>query len=147
MKKLFSLTFLSFLVFNGYSQMEVKENVKKDSVVWSPWGTPIPKLKHYYNVEDDYYMFFYQNPKYQHITDIESIYIGDKEETLKFFRFLMDMKRTNKKYDMKLGYNNYEVEDVPFGNSTRIRIYDKKDRVFCYMNYTWIKKIIKVLTM
>ena len=117
----------------------------RDSLVWRPFGLTKPELRHYYGGEDEHYMYYYQNPEYQYITDLEYISPGNKEQTLEFFKFLLDMKGTGKKYDTRVGTKDFQIEDVVFAGKNIVRLYDRKESCFCYINYKWISKIIKIL--
>lgn len=156
MKKLFSLTFFSLMLFNGFSQISVEEDMERDSIVWTPFNgsisdeLSIPKLKCYYGGENGtYYVYFYQNPKYTQITDIHSIYLGDKKQTLDFFNLLMGMKGTGKEYDLKISSHQLHIKEDVFvfkrKHNVYISIYDKKDKVQTHFEYEWVKKILEVL--
>lgn len=84
MKKLFFLLTL-LAAFSASAQLTVKET-QKDSILWKGSKiSTVPKIMVYSIDSVHVHTIFYQNAKYTQIVDIESITIGDNEDTKQFF--------------------------------------------------------------
>jgi hypothetical protein len=99
MKNLFLILIL--FAYTAHSQIVVKET-SKDSTVWKSKNATLPKLIHFYNDERNWYTLYYKNLEYQHITDIDYINLGLKENTIDFFNILKQSLEEKKQVNFEL---------------------------------------------
>lgn len=124
MKKLF-LTLSLGLSLSAYSQIVVRE-ATKDSVVWKNKLVGLPKLVHFYGDEMKNYTIYYQNGKYQHITDINYISLGEKEGALEFFNILKQVGENSNEITFDLDKKTWYVKS----NANLVHIWSSGTQFF-----------------
>jgi hypothetical protein len=124
MKKLF-LTLGLGLSLSAYSQIVVRE-AAKDSVVWKNKLAGLPKLIHFYGDDMKDYTIYYQNGRYQHITDINYISLGEKEGALEFFNILKQAGESGKEITFDLDKKTWYVRS----NANLVHIWSSGTQFF-----------------
>jgi hypothetical protein len=104
-KSVFKIVLLLGIILcsnTSYSQLIVNK-VAKDSIVWQVKGkySTLPKLVHFFE-ESDSYVLYYKNAKYQTISDVDYLSIGDLTTTQQFFDLLKDVLENQQEYDIEL---------------------------------------------
>lgn len=101
MKNLFFLLAL-LTTFSLSAQLTVRET-QKDSILWRASKlTTVPKIMVYTIDTVHVHTILYQNAKYTQITDIESISIGDNEDTKQFFNTCLSAFEQNKEFVIEI---------------------------------------------
>jgi hypothetical protein len=101
MRKFILTIGLSILSLKANSQIVVREEAK-DSVVWYSKLAGLPKLVHFYGEEYSSYTLYYKNSKYQHITDIKYLSLGDKESAQQFFNIVKKTIQNGNKISLEI---------------------------------------------
>jgi len=126
MKKLIMLLIL--VPFMGASQLEFKqkqEPVKLGEVRIA--GTYYGDITHF--VEQDVYVIFYKNLKYQAISDVKSHTIGTKEDLNSLYKIIIERLQDKEKSSLEVNYPN--------GKILRLEFAKKRVQFWVYDNVSW----------
>lgn len=128
------LTLLVLISFVVNAQIEVKQTPKWTTVGKVKNGmTYVAELQYMIEDKDTTYMVLYNNFKYQHITDIQSIVFANDDNTVQKFydilkTFFSEENKKNKDYtiNLKLGDSDVRLYNTRVMGVTSVSIYTDK---------------------
>lgn len=102
MKKHILIAFTLLISVFASAQITVQES--NDEKIWSSF-TRTQNVMQFVRGNDTLYVFYFKNYKYQAITDIQYIKLGNRQDCLALLDLIQDVIDNKKEYDISL-YNN-----------------------------------------
>jgi len=145
MKNLLVFLFV-LLVFNSFSQLDIKEDKTEENVIgtYSVVGTTFLKLTEYKTEEFVSYIFLYKNLKYQQIVDYQSFSLNSMDDVNQLYDVISKQLPKKEKKDLEINLPNGDQLTLSFYKNKSVQFKVWNGSSWSYSTYLRQKQIDKL---